>query len=608
MRKGANTTTTARISSPLVDVQLTAYQLTLRGLRLPVVVHYGFNLFGAVALLLLGHPLVAAAYFTAASAIDTVQQRLLPRWLAQADGADEAAGAARLAVLCVARIACYTAAPFAMALRGGLPEFVFYALQVATLLMVAMGAGSLSRATFWSMAGVLLLEMAAFGWLRLAPLEAAAATIGLATLLVLLVMVSETTVRTITVWHDAFLANIALVDDLEAARDGARRADRAKSNFLATMSHEIRTPMNGVLGMAQLLKRDEADPVQAERLDVLIESGEYLLSILNDILDVSKIDAGKLEIALAPEPLRPFLQRLVSFWGARADERGVALSLRISEAVPDAAMVDALRLRQVMFNLLGNALKFTDAGSVELVADAAPLNDGAVQLRLAVRDTGPGIPEHNLPHLFDRFSQADESEVRRFGGTGLGLAIVKQLVELMGGQVWVESAVGLGSTFHVELPLQVVQGEVSPAADLADEAAGPAELQALRVLAVDDNAVNLLVLEQLLTSLGQSVAKASSGAEALAALAAETFDLVLMDIQMPEMSGIEALERLRREVGPNRNVAVVALTADVTSGGRQRYLDLGFDEHAAKPIQLQDLLQAIARATSDDARRAEYAA
>jgi CheY-like chemotaxis protein len=359
--------------------------------------------------------------------------------------------------------------------------------------------------------------------------------------------------------------------------------------------------------MAQLLKRDETDPIQAERLEVLIESGEYLLSILNDILDVSKIDAGKLEIALAPEPLRPFLQRLVSFWGARADERGVALGLRIAEDLPDVVRVDALRLRQVMFNLLGNALKFTDAGSVELVADATPLAGGDITLRLAVRDTGPGIPEHNLASLFDRFSQADESEVRRFGGTGLGLAIVKQLMELMGGRVWVESAVGLGSTFHVELPLEVVHGATAPA-DPDDAAEPPAELDALRVLAVDDNAVNLLVLEQLLTSLGQSVAKAASGAEALAALAGETFDLVLMDIQMPEMSGIEALERLRGGEGPNRDIPVVALTADVTSGGRQRYLDLGFDEHASKPIQLQELLNAIGRATARAGAAAERAA
>jgi signal transduction histidine kinase/CheY-like chemotaxis protein len=594
------------ISTPHVDVQLTAYQLTLRGLRLPIFVHYGFNALAALGVTLLGHPLIAAWMFLSASFIDSVQQWLLARWEPAAAGVEESRGMARLGMLGVARISFYTAPTFVMALHGGIPEFTFYGLQLTMLMVVGMGAGALSRVVFWSLCSVQIIEVAVLACLRLTPLQAAAAAIGLGSLLLLLAMVSEATVRTIKVWHEAFLANVALVDDLEAARDRARHADRAKSNFLATMSHEIRTPMNGVLGMAQLLKRDEADPVQAERLDVLIESGEYLLSILNDILDVSKIDAGKLEIAPAPEPLRPFLQRLVSFWGARADERGVALSLRMSDELPAAVMVDALRLRQVMFNLLGNALKFTDAGAVEVLAEAVSLDEETVRLHLSVSDTGPGISEQQLAHLFDRFSQADESEARRFGGTGLGLAIVKQLMELMGGRVWVESVVGQGSTFHVEVALQVFHAELPARPDPAD--ATEIELEALRVLAVDDNAVNLLVLEQLLTSLGQHVAKASSAAEALAALAAEPFDLVLMDIQMPEMSGIEALERLRRDDGPNREVPVIALTADVTSGGRQRYVDLGFDEHAAKPIQLRDLLGAIARAVAADRPRSERAA
>jgi CheY-like chemotaxis protein len=208
-----------------------------------------------------------------------------------------------------------------------------------------------------------------------------------------------------------------------------------------------------------------------------------------------------------------------------------------------------------------------------------------------------------LPHLFDRFSQVEESEARRFGGTGLGLAIVKQLVELMGGTVSVESALGVGSTFHIEIPLEVTDTAVEAPLD-AGQADAEVALDVLRVLAVDDNAVNLLVLEQLLTSLGQDVAKAASGAEALELLASERFDLVLTDIQMPGMTGIELLQRLRAAPGGNQSVPVIALTADVTSGGRQRYLDLGFDEHSAKPIQLEELLGAIVRAVATDARRA----
>ena len=301
---------------------------------------------------------------------------------------------------------------------------------------------------------------------------------------------------------------------------------------------------------------------------------------------------------VTPEALAPFLQRIVTFWGARADESGLALRLRIGADVPKAVMVDGLRLRQMLFNLIGNALKFTEQGSVELSAALAPSSDGDMRLRFSVSDTGPGIAPEHLPALFDRFSQVDDGEVRRFGGTGLGLAIVRQLAELMGGVVSVESRLGAGSVFHVDLPLEAVQpAEVRD--DRKAEAAQGVGYDGLRILAIDDNTVNLLVLDQLLTSLGQTVTKAAGGAEALAVLAAESFDLVLSDIQMPEMTGVEVLQRLRAAPGPNQFVPVVALTADVTSGGRQRYLDLGFREHAAKPIQLPELLGAIGRAMAE---------
>jgi CheY-like chemotaxis protein len=391
--------------------------------------------------------------------------------------------------------------------------------------------------------------------------------------------------------RDQALSERAAADQ---AREEARQAGRAKANFLATMSHEIRTPMNGVLGMAQLLQRDEADPTQKERLAVLVESGEYLLSILNDILDVSKIDAGRLDILPAAEDLHQFLERLVGFWGPRADEKGVALVLDIQKSVPQFVLVDALRLRQVLFNLVGNALKFTDEGSVSVVAEAIPNGEGAVVLDIAVRDTGIGISADHLPNLFTRFSQADESEVRKFGGTGLGLAIAKQLVELMGGKIWAESEAGKGSAFHIKLPLALADGPAKRKP--ASRAAKAIPQAALQVLAVDDNAVNLMVLDQLLSSLGHDVAKAGSGAEALALLAERPFDLVLLDIQMPGMTGVEVLQKLRAVDGPNRAAPVIALTADVTSGGRRRYLELGFTDHSSKPIQIPDLMESMTRA------------
>jgi signal transduction histidine kinase/CheY-like chemotaxis protein len=589
-------------------VSSTTYQMTLAGLVLPLKWHVVANGFASACILALGHPMAALLGFCGCCAFDVVHGRVVRRWLATSSGVAVAKGFGQLAVLSAARASVYLAPAAFIALNAHPAELLLFGVQAAALLALGLSAGVLSRQVFWGLAGPGLAAAGGLAVWLLAPLPCLGVLMALAVLVVLLTIMTETSRRVIGAWHFAFLDNLALIPELEdardqalaeraaadAAREEARQAGRAKSNFLATMSHEIRTPMNGVLGMAQLLQRDETDPMQKERLAVLLDSGDYLLSILNDILDVSKIDAGRLDIMPAPEDLRLFLDRLVGFWGAGADEKGVALILNVADSVPDFALIDALRLRQVLFNLVGNALKFTETGSVEVTAEAMPNGEGAVLMHLAVRDTGMGIPPEHLPNLFTRFSQGDESEVRRFGGTGLGLAIAKQLIELMGGRIWAESELGRGSIFHIKLPLALADGVRAPRP--ADAAPVAAPLTGLRILTVDDNAVNLLVLDQLLSSFQHEVAKAAGGEEALSTLAVTPFDLVLLDIQMPGMTGVEVLQQLRAADGPNRDVPVVALTADVTSGGRKRYLELGFTEHSSKPIQIQELMEAVSRA------------
>lgn len=374
---------------------------------------------------------------------------------------------------------------------------------------------------------------------------------------------------------------------LERAQAEALEASRAKSAFLAMMSHELRTPMNGVLGLAHAMRGTALDPRQAEYLEMIEQSSHGLMTILNDILDLSKIEAGKLELEVAPFDIRKLAAQIRLVWSETARLKGLELVLDIDPDTPAWLSGDAARVRQILMNLVSNALKFTEAGRVTVrIAPAADAGDGIV---VAVSDTGIGLSDEQRARLFTPFAQGDRTIARRFGGTGLGLAICRQLVEMMDGEIGVESVADQGSTFAAHLPL--------PAARALSDFSGPVaalDLAGARVLVVDDNVVNQTVARAILEAVGVSVATVGDGYAALARLRVEDFDVVLMDVHMPEMDGVEAVRRIRAGEGGRVDLPVVALTADAMVGDAERLLAQGFDDAHPKPIQPAGLLATVA--------------
>ena len=397
--------------------------------------------------------------------------------------------------------------------------------------------------------------------------------------------------------------------ELRHAKREALAASEAKSEFLAAMSHEIRTPLNGILGMAQALTGRQIGADEREMVTAILDCSKSLMTLLNDILDLSKIEAGKLDIAPIADDFRHRMKRTESFYRPKADEKGLFLRVIVDKSVPSILEFDPVRFRQCIDNLVSNALKFTAEGGVIVAVTSEPgETPDHLRLRIHVSDTGIGMDEAQIALLFENFQQADRSTTRNFGGTGLGLAITRKLAQMMGGDVSVVSKPGKGSIFTLSFDVGVPEAaKAGASAELgADQDSEPkardnrvVDFHGKTALIVDDNRINRRVARLFVEPVGLRVIEASSGAQALDLLEKERIDLVLLDIHMPQMDGPETLKHIRQMGGACETLPVIALTADAMAGDRERYLRLGMSDYVSKPIDERQLITVLSRCLAE---------